>query len=180
MLMTQDARQTAAEIRQQVQSEVQQALQAARDAKAQAQQAQAPGKGTLKAPTAPQAPVALPPIPVGGGRLIIDKMGDRTVITSAALPPEVLPIVGMAQETALGLMGLLAAMVILGPFTRVLARRWDRKADLAPAAAQSQLLNQQIAQLQSAVDTMSVEIERISESQRFQTKLLSDGRGLDR
>jgi len=179
MLMTQDGRQTAAEIRQQVQSAVQEAVQAAKEAKAQAQ-LQAPGKGTPKAPTAPQAPVALPPIPAGGGRLIIDKQGDRTVITSAALPPEVLPIVGMAQETALGLMGLLAAMVILGPFARVIAKRMSHKADLAPAAAQNQLLNQQIAQLQQAVDTMSVEIERISESQRFQTKLLSEGRNSDR
>lgn len=180
MLIAQDARQTAAEIRQQVQSEVQQALQAARETRAQAQQAQSPSKGTLKAPTAPQAPVALPPIPVGGGRLVIDKLGDRTVITSAALPPEVLPIVGMAEETALGLMGLLAAMVILGPFARVLARRMSHKADLAPAVAQNQLLHQQIAQLQEAVDTMSVEVERISEAQRFQTKLLSEGRSSDR
>jgi len=178
MLMTQDARPTAAEIRQQVQSAVQEAVQAAKDAKAQAQQVQ--GKSAPQAPGTSQAPVALPPIPAGGGRLIIDKQGDRTVITSAALPPEVLPIVGMAQETALGLMGLLAAMVILGPFARVLAKRMGHKADLAPAAAQNQLLNQQIAQLQQAVDTMSVEIERISEAQRFQTKLLSEGRSSDR
>lgn len=180
MLMTQDARQTAAEIRQQVQSEVQQALQAAREAKAQAQLAQVQGKTAPQAPGTPQAPVALPPIPAGGGRLIIDKQGDRTVITSAAMPPEIIPLANIAQETALGLMGLLAAIIILGPIARVIARRMSHKADLAPQAAQSQLLNQQIAQLQQAVDTMSVEIERISESQRFQTKLLSEGRSSDR
>ncbi len=172
MLISQTPQQTAAEVRQQVQSAVQEAVQAARDAKAAAQQG--------KSPTAPQAPVALPPIPAGGGRLIIDKQGDRTVITSASLPPEVIPLTKMAEETALGLMGLLAAMVILGPFARVIARRMGHKADIAPAAAQNQLLNQQIAQLQSAVDAMAVEIERISEAQRFQTKLLSDGRNSDR
>jgi hypothetical protein len=178
MLMTQDAKQTAAEIRQQVQSAVQEAVQAAKEAKAQAQQVQ--GKGAPQAPTAPQAPVALTPVPVGGGRVIIDKQGDRTVITTAAVPPDVIPLAQMAQETALGLMGLLAAMVILGPFARVLARRMGHKADLAPASAQNQVVQQQLAQLQQAVDTMALEVERISEAQRFQTKPLSEGRGLDR
>src|SRR5260221_382145 len=75
------------------------------------------------APAAPQAPPALPAIPEGGGRLIIDRQGDRTTITSASLPPELLPMATMAKDTALGLMGLLAAIIILGPITRMIARR---------------------------------------------------------
>lgn len=168
MLTEQNPQQTAADVRQQVRSAVQEAVQAAKEAKAGAQ-----GK-----PAVPQVPVALPPVPPGGGRVIIDKMGDRTVITSAALPPDIVPIVSMAQETALGLMGLLAAMVILGPLARVFARRLDRKADLAPAQSQGELVQQQLTQLQQAVDTMALEVERISEAQRFQTKLLNTGRDL--
>jgi len=137
-------------------------------------------QGRPTTPVAPQAPVALPPIPAGGGRLIVDKVGDRTVITSAALPPEVLPLATMAQETALGLVGLLAAMVIVGPFARLLAKRMGRQGEIAPVNAQNQITQQQLLQLQQAVDAMAVEVERISEAQRFQTKLLSEGRNSDR
>ena len=168
------------EIREQVRS----AVQAAQDAAQQADQApaqapaQAPTKsgGTPQAPDAPTAPVALSPIPVGGGRLIIDKQGDRTVITSAAPPPELMPLAQMAQETALGLMGLLAAIFILGPFARVFARRMDRRTEIKASGENAQVLQQQILQLQQSVDAMSLEVERISESQRFQSKLLNESR----
>ena len=164
-----------AQIREQVQSAVQRAVQTAQlEAQVAAQQG---GKlGTPPAPGAPQAPVALPPVPPGGGRLIIDKQGDRTVITSGSLPPDILPLARMAQETALGLMGLIAAMVIFGPLVRMFARRSARRAEIAAGGEHSQVLQQQILQLQQSVDTMSVEVERISEAQRFQTKLLNEGR----
>lgn len=163
----QNARPTNAEIQQQVRSAVQEAVQAA--------QAGQPG-GAGKAPTAPVAPVALPPVPDGGGRLIIDRQGDRTVITSAALPPDVMPLATMAQETALGLMGLIAAMVILGPFARMIARRFDRRTEIKAGGQHTQVLQQQLLQLQQSVDAMSLEVERISESQRFQSKLLHEAR----
>ena len=167
MQSTRDAVRT--EIRDQVHSMVQAAQEAAQQA------GQAPVvAGQSKVPTAPQAPVALPPIPVGGGRLIVDKQGDRTVFTSAALPPEILPLAQMAQETALGLMGLLAAIFILGPFARVFARRFDRRTEVKIAGSNAQVQQQQLLQLQQSVDAMSLEIERISESQRFQSKLLNE------
>ena len=124
------------------------------------------------APAAPQAPPALPAIPEGGGRLIIDRQGDRTTITSASLPPELLPMATMAKDTALGLMGLLAAIIILGPITRMIARRVERRPEMKATSNSAQLLQQQILHLQQSVDAMAVEVERISESQRFQSKLL--------
>lgn len=167
MQSTRDAVRT--EIRDQVHSMVQAAQEAAQQA------GQAPVvAGQSKAPTAPQAPVTLPPIPVGGGRLIINKQGNQTTITSAALPPEILPLAQMAQETALGLMGLLAAIFILGPFARVFARRFDRRTEIKVAGSHAQVQQQQLLQLQQSVDAMSLEIERISESQRFQSKLLNE------
>jgi regulator of protease activity HflC (stomatin/prohibitin superfamily) len=169
----QQAPPSASQIRQEVQSAVQQAVQAAQQARVNAQQA---GQA-VQGPQAPTAPVALPPVPNGGGRVIIDRQGDRTVITSASLPPDVMPLAQMAQETALGLMGLIAAMVILGPFARMLARRFDRRTEIKSAGEHSHVLQQQILQLQQSVDAMSLEVERISEAQRFQTKLLNEGRG---
>lgn len=167
MLTMQNARPTQAEIQQQVRSAVQEAVQAAQAAQSGQPTAPPPAK-------APQAPVALTPVPVGGGRVIIDKQGDRTVITSAQVPPELMPMARMAQETALGLMGLIAAMVILGPFARMIARRFDRHTEIKAAGEHSQVLQQQLLQLQQSVDAMSLEVERISEAQRFQSKLLHE------
>ena len=171
MDVTQQAAPSTAQIRDQVQSAVQQAV---REAQAAAQA----GKAAMpQAPGAPTAPVALPPVDVGGGRIIVDRQGDRTVITSASLPPDVIPLAQMAQETALGLMGLIAAMVIFGPIVRMIARRFDRRTEIKAGGEHTQILQQQLLQLQQSVDAMSLEVERISEAQRFQSKLLSEGRG---
>ncbi|MDP1890788.1 MAG: hypothetical protein Q8K55_07805 [Gemmatimonadaceae bacterium] len=167
MLTMQNARPTQAEIQQQVRSAVQEAVQAA--------QAAQPGQPVIPLPgKAPQAPVALPPIPEGGGRWVIDKQGDRTVITTTGVPAEVVPLAGMVQETALGLLGLIAAMVILGPIVRMIARRYNRMTEIKAAGEHSQVTQQQLLQLQQSVDAMSLELERISESQRFQSKLLHE------
>jgi hypothetical protein len=135
------------------------------------------------APTAPDAPViageaspTLPPIPEGGGRLIIDKQGDRTIFTTAGLPPDVMLLSQRAQETAFGLMGLLAVIIIVGPFARMWARRIEKRPELARADHSAQLLQQQLVQLQQSMDAMSVEVERISEAQRFQSRLLGEKR----
>ncbi|NUR34470.1 MAG: hypothetical protein HOQ30_10710 [Gemmatimonadaceae bacterium] len=116
-------------------------------------------------------PIVIRQIPRGGGQLIVERRGDQTVITSAALPPDVWRMVHSVEQTAFGLMGLLAAIVILGPFARMWARRTERRAEMA-LPAELQTLHRQMEQLQQSVDTLSIEMERISESQRFQSKLL--------
>ena len=126
----------------------------------------------LTAPDAPGAPVALGPVPPGGGRLIVDRQGDRTVFTSVAMPPEVLSLAQTAEETAIGLVGLLAAIIILGPFARMFARRMDRHTEIKAVGENARVLQHQLQQLQQSMDAMSVEVERIGESQRFQSKLL--------
>ena len=130
--------------------------------------------GSPNAPNAPNAPVVLSPIPQGGGRLIIETHGGRTVITSAALPPEVMTIATMAQETAFGLLGLIVVIVVLGPFARMIARRMERRPEVVATSDNARMLQQQLLQLQQSMDAMSVEVERISESQRFQSKLLHE------
>ena len=124
------------------------------------------------APAAPDAPVVMGPIPRGGGRFTIDRLGDRTIITSTALPPQVMPLAQMAQETALGLVGLLAVIIILGPFARMFARRMERTQEMKAAGTNATVLQHQLEQLQQSMDAMSLEVERIGESQRFQSKLL--------
>lgn len=126
------------------------------------------------APPASEGRVTVTPIPVGGGRVIIDKQGDRTIITSASLPPDVMVLAQRAEETAFGLMGLLAVIIIVGPFARMWARRIEKRAELERVDRNAELLQQQLMQLQQSMDAMSVEVERISESQRFQSRLLGE------
>jgi hypothetical protein len=85
-------------------------------------------------------------------------------------------VIHSAEQTALGLLGILAAIVILGPFVRMYARRSERTAAMA-SSTDALALQQQIQHLQQSVDAMCVEVERISESQRFQSKLLFEKKG---
>jgi Na+-transporting methylmalonyl-CoA/oxaloacetate decarboxylase gamma subunit len=74
----------------------------------------------------------------------------------------VVPIAGMTMIVVLSL-GI--------PFVRALARRWERE------SAQPRVPTEVVARLErieQAVDAVAIEIERISEGQRFTTKLLSE------
>jgi multidrug efflux pump subunit AcrA (membrane-fusion protein) len=80
------------------------------------------------------------------------------------IPPRVVDVITM----------FLVAMVIciVGlPIARAVGRWIDRRGAPAPVSAE---LAAQMTRIEQAVDTMSVEVERISEAQRFQAKLLSD------
>src|SRR4051812_39170483 len=140
-------------------------------------------------PRAPSAPVsaqgtgtseghaALPPVPRGGGQVIVTRDGDRTIYTTTAMPRDVSLMAHQAKSTAFGLLGLLGLIIILGPFARMWARRLEKRSDMNAVnggQANAQLLQQQLRELQQSMDAMSVEVERISEAQRFQTRLLSE------
>lgn len=81
------------------------------------------------------------------------------------IPPEVIPIVGIV-------FGTLAAMVLLTPIirfvTRVLEKRMDR------GLVSGDKVANQLQQLQTSLDTLAIEVERISEAQRFQAKLMAE------
>jgi len=67
------------------------------------------------------------------------------------------------------------AIIIIGlPIARAFARRMDRR-----AAGPAQIPNEvsaRLSQLTQAVDAIALEVERISEGQRFTTRLLSEQR----
>lgn len=64
----------------------------------------------------------------------------------------------------------LAFCVVGLPIARAYARRVDRPAprDLTPE------MNSRLERMEQAIDSIAVEVERISEGQRFTTKLLAD------
>lgn len=79
----------------------------------------------------------------------------------------------MDEEIVIPLAGMLMIIILaIGvPLVRALGRRWDSEARMPrrdPEAAE------RLAHIEQAIDAMAVEIERISEGQRFVTRLLSD------
>ena len=83
------------------------------------------------------------------------------------MPPEIVFLSTMKM--------LLPAIVItvLGfPLIRVLARRLDRHD--APSGPALQKIEERLMRLEAGVDSIAIEVERISEGQRFTAKLLAD------
>ena len=73
---------------------------------------------------------------------------------------------------------LLPAIVItvLGlPLVRVFARRLDRRDPVGPANLSR--IEERLGRLEAGVDAIAVEVERISEGQRFTTRLLAERSG---
>lgn len=71
---------------------------------------------------------------------------------------------------------LTVAVCVVGyPLARAFGRRIDRKTELK--SVQGPDLTPHIRQLQDSVDAMAIEIERISEGQRFAAKLLAGRSG---
>jgi chaperonin GroEL (HSP60 family) len=133
-----------AQIRQQVQEQLNSAREQARAAREQArmaeQQAQQGGNGT--AIIVPAAP--LPPVD--------------------AIPPQ-------AVDLAIAFFIMIAAIAIFTPLMRAIGRRLERS---APPAALDAGLVSQLQRIENTVDSMSVEIERISEAQRYMARLQTD------
>ena len=107
-----------------------------------------------------------------GPLVIRDKDGRETVIIDeGAIPPWLQD--GPPQGVFMIPIALFAsiAFVIVGlPIARAFARRMDSRNAQAAVAPSTEL-----RQLQTSIDTMAVEIERMSEHQRFLTRVLSEG-----
>lgn len=133
----------ANEIRQQVRQTIIDAQQAAREAQQGAREAQAEARAAQAAHTLP------------GGVIV------RTVGNNNDIPPQ-------AVDISIAFFLMCAVIVIGWPIARAFGKRMERGASttaLPPA------MSEQLQRIEQAVDAMSIEIERISESQRFIAKL---------
>jgi hypothetical protein len=68
---------------------------------------------------------------------------------------------------------MIAVIAIGLPYVRGMVRRWDREG-AAPQIPSD--VSARLERMEHAIDAISVEVERISEGQRFTTKLLSETR----
>ena len=102
--------------------------------------------------------LVVPPVPV------------QTTSTGVQfIPPDVPP---RAKEVAVSFFFMVAVIVIGLPIVRAIARRIEKGTPVAapiPVEVKNQLL-----QISQSVDAIAIEVERISEGQRFTTKMLAD------
>ena len=160
----QQAQQQAQRELQQAQREVQQAQreaqQAQQEAQRAAQQAQREAQQAVRQMQVEMArsaregqAVAFPPFPPGGPQI-----PDGAVVISIAF-------------------FVMCAVIAIGvPIVRAFTRRMDRRNATVPGTDAE--TRDRLERIEQAVDAIAVEVERISEGQRFTTKIISELRGL--
>jgi hypothetical protein len=77
-------------------------------------------------------------------------------------------IPGEAVDIAIGFFVTFAVVIVGWPISRALGRRFERN---VPAPVLQGDVTQQLQRIEQAVEAVAIEVERISESQRFLTKL---------
>lgn len=71
---------------------------------------------------------------------------------------------------------VMCAVIAIGfPIARAIARRMDKRSSTAPADSDTRA---RLERIEQAVDAIAVEVERVSEGQRFTTKIMSELRSL--
>jgi hypothetical protein len=75
-----------------------------------------------------------------------------------------------------GFFAMVTIVAIGTPLVRGMVKRWERN-DATPAVPSD--VSARMERMEHAIDAIAVEIERISEGQRFTTKLLSETRRSD-
>ena len=79
----------------------------------------------------------------------------------------------MHELVPIAMFGMVAVVAIGVPLARGLARRLERG---APPSMSSDVVTR-LERMEQAIEAIAVEVERISEGQRFTTKLLSERGG---
>ncbi|MEK0431498.1 MAG: hypothetical protein RL139_1302 [Gemmatimonadota bacterium] len=92
--------------------------------------------------------------------------GQPVVNVDAQIPKQLEPILELS-------LSIVAVLFIGAPLAWAISRRILRRGE-ARASAPAVDLRPQLAQLQESIDAMAVELERISEAQRFAARLAAE------
>lgn len=157
---------TRDQLREQIRQSIKEAQAAAREARA-AQAATTVTTGDGRVITIDGRPVIAGDVQGGPG-------GAVTIQRSNGMQ-DVIP--RQAVDISIAFFVMLAVIIIGWPLARAVGRRLERRAD-APALPDPAIAAQ-LQRIEQAVEAMSIEVERISESQRFMAKLQS-GAAADR
>ena len=141
------------QIRVQVQKATEDARAAVREAQAARAQAEGQARGVPGVPDAPMAPIGIPTIAVTGAPWERD------------IPPRV-------KDVSVAFFVTCAVIIVGFPIMRAIGKRIERGAP-TPVAIPAEM-QAQMQHLMQSVDAIAIEVERISEGQRFATKMLSE------
>ena len=97
----------------------------------------------------------------------------QQVIIPPGIPDNVVPVVAIV-------FGTIMIMVVATPIIRAIIRAVERRSVQAhaPAAALPADLGARLDRIEQTVDSIAVEIERVSEAQRFLTRLQTEQRAI--
>jgi len=161
----QDLQQAAQQLREAFQNDVNREMLRA-NAKAAAQAAA--GQAAMAQDVGPVQPTPPPARQI----TIRGPDGQSTIIS---VPPRgfdnVIP--PQARDISIAFFVMIAAIIIGLPIARAFARAMDRRGGSAQIPTE---ISSQLAHLNQAVDAIALEVERISEGQRFTARLLSEQR----
>lgn len=152
----QELRKAAEEIRAEVQREVRQNTQDRAEREATVQ----------TPPVPPTEPTQVTVAPGGGGRPVFVGGTEFPFRSRDEIPPQ-------AVDMALAFFFSMVVIIIGLPIARAFARRMDRKAGPPQIPPE---VTAHLGQLSQAVDAIALEVERISEGQRYATRLLTEQR----
>lgn len=86
--------------------------------------------------------------------------------------------VDRVDPDAIAAAGILLTLAFAAPLAIAWARMLWRRSSRAPQPMSDAQSSERLERIEQAVDAIAIEVERISESQRFQTKLLAESQGL--
>jgi len=126
-----------------------------------------------RAALAQDATPATPTPPALPGDITIQRPDGRNTVIhmppggfANTIPPQ-------ARDISVAFFLMIAAIIIGLPLARAFARRMDRRGGAAQIPNE---ISTQLTHLNQAVDAIALEVERISEGQRFTARLLSEQR----
>lgn len=160
LLLQQTTTQSGDQLRNQIRQTVRDATQAAEEAAAQAKAARAAIGTDGKVVTSDGRVITVP-----GGPQIFLPGSTAPGFPQQEIPPQVEPI-------SIAFFAMIAVIVVGLPLMRAIARRIDRGTPVAATIPRE--VRDQLQQISQSVDAIAIEVERISEGQRFTTKMLSD------
>jgi hypothetical protein len=144
--------QQSRELRDQIRESIRAAREAAMDARDAQREA-----NQVRVQTGLPAVPPVPPVPA------IPSIQIHPGSPADVIPPQ-------AVDVAIGFFIMCAVMIIGWPLARAFGKRIERG---GPAAAVSPAVSEQLQRIEHTVEAMAIEVERISEAQRYLAKLHS-------
>jgi hypothetical protein len=107
------------------------------------------------------------------GRIALFSGQPVTPVVTVPPPPATRPFLDRIDNDAITAVFVMTTLAILIPLSIALTRRlWRRGPNDSTTGAAINGMNSRLERLEQAVDTIAIEIERVSESQRFVAKVL--------